>query len=82
MRLWPGLSPSKRSIAEATRRAGRQIIIDSSGAPLKAALGAGVYLVKPSLSELRDLLAAALDTQAGLSNRFPPVLELPWSLCN
>jgi 6-phosphofructokinase 2 len=53
-----------RSIAEATRRAGRQIIIDSSGAPLKAALGAGVYLVKPSLSELRDLLAAALDTRA------------------
>jgi 6-phosphofructokinase 2 len=37
---------------------------DSSGAPLKSALAAGVYLVKPSLSELRDLLGAALDTRA------------------
>jgi 6-phosphofructokinase 2 len=51
-------------IVEKTRRAGRKIIVDSSGAPLQAALEAGVYLVKPSLSELRDLLGAALDTQA------------------
>ena len=40
------------------------MIVDSSGAPLKAALAIGVYLVKPSLSELRDLLGAALDTRA------------------
>lgn len=53
-----------RSIVESTRRDVRQIIVDSSGAPLKAALATGVYLVKPSLSELRDLLGAALDTRA------------------
>jgi 6-phosphofructokinase 2 len=53
-----------RRVVEATRRAGREIVVDSSGAPLKAALAAGVYLVKPSLSELRDLLGAALDTRA------------------
>lgn len=53
-----------RRVIEATRKAGRQMIIDSSGAPLKAALAAGVYLAKPSLSELRDLLGAALDTRA------------------
>ena len=53
-----------RRVVETTRRTGRQIIIDSSGTPLKAALAAGAYLVKPSLSELRDLLGAALDTRA------------------
>jgi 6-phosphofructokinase 2 len=53
-----------RRIVEATRGPGRKMIIDSSGAPLKAVLQAGAYLVKPSLSELRDLLAAALDTRA------------------
>jgi 6-phosphofructokinase 2 len=51
-------------IADTTRRAGRKMIVDSSGAPLHAALEAGVYLVKPSLSELRDLLRTALDTRA------------------
>jgi 6-phosphofructokinase 2 len=53
-----------RRVVETTRRTGRQIIIDSSGTPLKAALAAGVYLVKPSLSELRDLFGAALEIRA------------------
>jgi 6-phosphofructokinase 2 len=53
-----------RRVAEATRRAGRDIIVDSSGAPLKAVLEAGVYLLKPSLSELRDIFGAALDIRA------------------
>ena len=53
-----------RRIAEATRRAGRDIIVDSSGASLKAVLEAGVYLLKPSLSELRDIFSAALDIRA------------------
>jgi 6-phosphofructokinase 2 len=53
-----------RRVVEATRRAGRQMIIDSSGAPLKVALAGGVYLVKPSLTELRDLFGAALDIRA------------------
>jgi len=51
-------------IVETTRQPGRKIVVDSSGLPLKAALEAGIYLVKPSLSELRDLLGAALETQA------------------
>ena len=53
-----------RLIAEATRRAGRQIIVDSSGAPLKAVLAAGVYLLKPSLSELHDIFGAPFDIRA------------------
>ena len=53
-----------RRVAEATRLAGRQFIVDSSGAPLKAVLETGVYLLKPSLSELRDIFGAALDIRA------------------
>jgi 6-phosphofructokinase 2 len=53
-----------RRVAEATQRAGRRIIVDSSGAPLKDVLGVGVYLLKPSLSELRDIFGAALDIRA------------------
>jgi 6-phosphofructokinase 2 len=53
-----------RRVAEATRRAGRHIIVDSSGAPLKDVLGVGVYLLKPSLSELRDIFGAPLDIRA------------------
>jgi 6-phosphofructokinase 2 len=51
-------------IIESVKQAGRKIVVDSSGLPLKAALDAGVYLVKPSLNELRGLLNTALDTQA------------------
>ncbi len=40
------------------------MIIDSSGTALKAALEAGVYLVKPSGSELRDLFGAPLEIRA------------------
>jgi 6-phosphofructokinase 2 len=64
-RLPPGVPDDFYSrIIEAVRQAGRKIVVDSSGLPLKAALDAGVYLVKPSLNELRGLLNTALDTQA------------------
>ncbi len=51
-------------VAEAVKQAGRKIIIDSSGPPLRAALEAGVYLVKPSLNEFRILMGDPLETQA------------------
>ncbi len=53
-----------RRVAEATRQAGRHMIVDSSGTPLKTVLETGVYLLKPSLSELRDIFGAALDIRA------------------
>ena len=43
---------------------GVRFVLDSSGPPLAAALAAGVYLVKPSLRELRELTGQALDTDA------------------
>ena len=49
-----------------------RIIIDSSGTPLKAALAAGVYRVlKPSLSELRDLWLA-LEYEPTNNQGLPP----------
>jgi 6-phosphofructokinase 2 len=43
---------------------GSRFVLDSSGAPLAAALAAGVHLVKPSLRELRELTGRPLVTKA------------------
>jgi 6-phosphofructokinase 2 len=50
-------------VAQAAKQAGAKIIVDTSGAPLQAALEAGVYIVKPSLRELRELMAASLESE-------------------
>ncbi len=52
-----------QQVAKATKQAGAKIVIDTSGPPLKAALEAGVFLVKPSLRELRTLMGTPLETQ-------------------
>ena len=49
--------------ANASPNASR-IVLDTQGAALVAALQAGVYLVKPSLRELRELTGAALSDAA------------------
>lgn len=41
-------------VAALARAQGNRLVVDSSGAALAAALQAGVYLVKPSLRELRE----------------------------
>ncbi len=43
-----------------TRASGAKVIIDTSGVPLKKALEAGVYLIKPNLRELRELVGEPL----------------------
>ena len=45
-------------IARIVRRQGGRMILDASGEPLRAALEAGVYLVKPNHIEFRDLAGA------------------------
>jgi 6-phosphofructokinase 2 len=50
-------------IARTTKQAGAKMIVDTSGLPLKAALEAGVYMVKPSLREFRELMADPLESQ-------------------
>ena len=51
-------------IALASRLAGAKIVVDASGAALKCALEAGVYLVKPSLRELKELTGKPLECQS------------------
>jgi len=40
-----------------------KFVLDTSGPPLAAALKKGVYLIKPNLRELRELVGAALDDE-------------------
>jgi 6-phosphofructokinase 2 len=47
-------------IAALALRRGQHFVLDSSGSPLKAALGKGITLVKPSLRELEGLLGRAV----------------------
>ena len=50
-------------VAQAVKRTGGKIVIDTSGPPLRAALQTGVYLIKPSLNEFRILMGKLLETQ-------------------
>jgi 6-phosphofructokinase 2 len=50
-----------RAAADATRR-GQRFVLDTSGAPLRAALGHGLALIKPSRGEFEALLGEALPT--------------------
>lgn len=43
---------------------GARLVLDTSGPPLKHALDAGCYLVKPSLSEFTDLIGETPDQEA------------------
>ena len=51
-------------VAAMAKKNGAKALVDTSGAALKAAIGEGVYLVKPNLNELSDLCGRALDTDA------------------
>lgn len=51
-------------LAQMAKRVGSKVVIDSAGPPLRAALEAGVYLIKPSLNEFRLLMGEPLETQA------------------
>ncbi|MCE0523885.1 MAG: 1-phosphofructokinase family hexose kinase [Methylacidiphilales bacterium] len=51
-------------LARLVRNKGSLLIVDTSGQPLKSALEAGVYLIKPSLRELKQLNESSLDHEA------------------
>jgi len=46
--------------AAIARKLGAKFIVDTSGAPLAAAIEHGVYMIKPNLREMRDLLGLEL----------------------
>lgn len=50
-------------IARLALERGSRLVLDTAGPPLAAALDVGVYLVKPSLRELRDLSGLPLTTE-------------------
>ncbi|SOC56623.1 1-phosphofructokinase family hexose kinase [Ornithinimicrobium cerasi] len=51
-------------LVERARAVGARVAVDSSGAPLAAAVQAGPDLIKPNLEELEELVGAALPTLA------------------
>ncbi len=55
---------SYAQLAALARSRGCKVVLDSSGAPLAAALADGVFLIKPSLRELSELSGKALDNAA------------------
>ncbi len=61
----PGLQADfMQRLAHRVREAGARLILDSSGAPLQAALREGVFLVKPNLKEARELAGRDLPDRA------------------
>lgn len=51
-------------VARIATSIGAKFVLDSSGAPLKAALAERPFLIKPNLRELRELTGMALDDEA------------------
>ncbi|WP_431469867.1 1-phosphofructokinase family hexose kinase [Sphingosinithalassobacter sp. LHW66-3] len=59
--LPPGVAPDFYcDVAAAARRLGARLILDTSGAALKASEGAGAFLIKPSRSELEAVTGRPL----------------------
>lgn len=53
-------------VARAAKASGAKVIVDTSGAPLKAALEEGAYLIKPNLGEFQRLAGIASTDDAAL----------------
>jgi 6-phosphofructokinase 2 len=52
------------ALVRQARKLGAQTLLDTSGAALRAALGEGVMLIKPNLTELGDFVGAELASEA------------------
>lgn len=50
-------------VARAAKASGTRLVLDASGPALAAGLAEGVFLIKPSLRELRELTGDALDSE-------------------
>jgi 6-phosphofructokinase 2 len=55
-------------IAHIARERGTRCVVDTSGPALRAALDEGVFLIKPSLRELGELVGAALDDETDMQD--------------
>jgi 6-phosphofructokinase 2 len=50
-------------VALAVKQAKVKVVVDTAGTPLKAVLASGVYLVKPNLRELTELIGGRLSNE-------------------
>ena len=67
--LPPGMPADMlRELARTVRDLGARLVVDTSGAPLKMAADEGVYLLKPNMSELRELSQMDVSTEPGQEN--------------
>lgn len=65
--LPPGLpADSYARLTRHARRMGARVVLDASGAALRAAIGAGVSMAKPNRAELAELVGAPLDDTPAL----------------
>lgn len=53
-------------LIQTLRARGKRVVLDASGAPLRAALTAGPSLIKPNLVELRELLDEPLESETAI----------------
>lgn len=51
-------------MARAAKAAGARVVLDASGPALRAGLDEGVFLIKPSIDELREYAGESMTTQA------------------
>lgn len=66
--LPPGLDPGTYAqIARSASARGAKVVLDTSGAPLKAGLDEALLLAKPSRRELREMLGQPLETVEALA---------------
>jgi 6-phosphofructokinase 2 len=77
--LPPGLpDDAYATVAEAAHEQGARPVLDTSGAALREAAGAGWYLLKPNLRELQQLVGTALDTEPQRIDAARDVIDRGW----
>lgn len=78
--LPPGVPDSfYGQLAQLANAWGAQLVLDGSGEALKAALNQGVYLVKPSLREFRDVAQLPLRTVAEVAQAAAHWVRCQWA---
>jgi 6-phosphofructokinase 2 len=74
--LPPGVSADFYGrLVEATRAHGVRLIVDSIGDPLRSALAAGVYLIKPNLRELHQFAGRVLERESDQEDAAMKLIE-------
>lgn len=65
--LPPGVDPAiYRDMVSTLKAGGRRVVLDTSGAPLQAAIEAAPHIIKPNFHELETLVGTALPDRAAV----------------